>query len=111
MSDNNTLTPQRAHELYNEKGLSNSQIGEKHDVSEATVYRRRQEYMEMQETVEEQVSSAMDEHITDDEPDDNPYEMATCPACDSDMDRPTTAGEHDCPNCGATLQFADDETR
>jgi len=106
------LTPKRAYELFEDEGMTNNQIAEKFDSSVSTVIRRRRTHEETQDQISSEIDDQIDSldlgsHITDDEPEDNPYAVTECPACGDDMDTPDSAGQHDCPHCETTLKFGE----
>lgn len=116
MSENKNLTPKEAYRLFEDENLTNGEIAERFDTSDSTVIRRRREFEQTQETVENAVaeeveSYGLDEHIEDEEPESNPYDMVSCPACGEDIKPPEEAGKHDCPECDSELEWTEDETR
>lgn len=108
------LTPKRAFKLNEQDGFTQDEIGDAYDVHRNTVSNRKKSWEETKNTTESVVENKIEEYgldgnIDDEEPEDNPYDVTECPACGNDMDNPDSAGEKDCPHCGTTLAFTEDE--
>jgi len=107
------LTPERAYDLYDNKGHSYREIAGMYDTSHTTVRRRVETYKSGMESGVEEVTSNPEEYeltelSDDEESDENPFET-TCPACGNMIETPDSAGENPCPECGKTLNWAESE--
>lgn len=108
------LTPKRAFTLNTQDEHTQSEIADAYDVHHNTVSKRKREYEEQKETAESVVESRIEEYdlenaITDEVPEENPYDVVECPSCNTDIDKPDSAGKHDCPNCETSLKFSESE--
>lgn len=108
------LTPKKAWQEYHEDNRTLSEIAEDYDVSTSTVGRYKRQWEETKDTALDAAEQAIKNEeirssITDEEPDENPYDMVSCPSCGDDIKTPDSAGKSDCPECGKTLNWSEDE--
>lgn len=106
------LDAKTAYREYHENGLTYAQIGEKYGVSTSTASRREKEYEEISTEKEKEIQQNPQKyglkHESEDKETENPYKTQ-CPACNSKIPKPNSAGIHECPECETNLQFTEDE--
>lgn len=113
------LTAEKAYKLYNDDGLSYTQIAEQfsdddESITHTTVRNRVQAYDSGRESGVEEVTSNPESYdlksAIEDEPDDNnPYETVECPNCGGETSKPDTEGNHVTDCCSTTLKWSSDE--
>jgi len=113
------LTAEKAYKLYNEDGLSYTQIAEQfsddsESITHTTVRNRVNAFEDGKSKGIDEVTSNPQEYdlagaIDDDEPEENPYEKVEYPCCGERQEIPNNPGTHSCPNCGTVLEWSEDE--
>jgi adenine-specific DNA methylase len=111
------LTAKEAYELTEEKGHTGSQVAEAYNVSPSWVSQQKSDYanarQEGYESGKDDVSPNDFERDTlleaiGDEKSDKDI-TSKCPSCGDVIPTPDEAGESDCPECGVTLNWSEDE--
>lgn len=109
--------PQRIHKLYYEDDLTQNEIADKFDVSQPAVSKWIRQLDEAKNEGKEKGRQEVTENPgdydltreTDDEETEDPYTEVMVPCCNSTIPTPDSAGKHDCPECGKTLDWNQDE--
>lgn len=113
------LTAEKAYKLYNQDGKSYQEIADEfsndeESISHVTVRNRVMAYDDGKSSGIDEVTSNpesydLQEAIDDESKDHNPYNTASCPACDNEIETPNTPGKHECPKCGKVLNWDESE--
>jgi predicted transcriptional regulator len=108
-----SVDAETAHKEYNQNGLKQSQIAEKYNVSQPYVSKLISGYETGKSKGKEEVSPGdfSEDSLRDaleDSADTDRYEH-TCPKCKERIPSPNSPGEAPCPECGATLQWSQEE--
>lgn len=111
------LTPRHAYKLYYEKDMSQTEIAEKYEVTQPTVSNYISDVKKTLEKGKEKgvqnvQSNPGDYDLaekTEDPESENPYKTVSVPCCNSEIQTPNSAGKHNCPSCGKTLEWEKSE--
>lgn len=113
------LTAEKAWKLYNKDGLSYRQIAERfssenEEITHTTVRNRVVAFEDGKNEGVNEVTSNPKEYdlldaIDDEPPEENPFDKVEMPCCGERAEKPNTPGQHSCPNCGALLNWSEDE--
>jgi endogenous inhibitor of DNA gyrase (YacG/DUF329 family) len=107
-----SITAEEAYKKYHQHGLTQTQIAEEADVSQAYISQLISGYKQGKQKGREDVKNNPDEYdLADaigDDSTDNPYTVP-CPACGGDTEPPNEPGKAPCDSCGKVLAWSEDE--
>jgi len=110
------ITAKEAYEQYHDDGLTQTQIAERAGVTQSHISRLISGYdagrsdgrTEAKEDIQSDPQSHLDlDDLIEDDSSGNP--RTKCPACESMIPKPDTAGTHPCPKCETPLGWDEDE--
>lgn len=109
--------PERIHKLYYDDDLTQSEIAEQFNVSQPAVSKWIKQIDNAKnkgrEKGRQDVTDNPGEYNltkeTEDKETEDPYTEVLVPCCNSEIEPPQSAGKHECPNCGKTLDWDKDE--